>query len=139
MKVIILGSGRVGSAIACDLVDRGHAVTVVDRDPDALIRLGDESFCGTFEIGDALDSSMFERIGMADAESFIACTDDDNTNIVVAQLVQRRFGVRNVLVRVFDPEKAEFYSRRGLRVICPTIRAIDEMIGAVEKAAQAGA
>ena len=40
MNVIILGSGRVGAAIAHDLLQRGHDVAVVDRDPDSLIRLG---------------------------------------------------------------------------------------------------
>ncbi|MBC7644487.1 MAG: TrkA family potassium uptake protein [Thermoleophilia bacterium] len=135
MKVIILGSGRVGAAIAHDLLSRGHQVTVVDRDPDSLQRLGGDDFNGDFFVGEGLDTELLERSGIAGADAFIASTDDDNTNLVIAQVAQRRHHVANVIVRVFDPDKAEFYSRRGLRVVCPTVRAIDEMVDAVERGA----
>lgn len=132
MKVIILGSGRVGSAIATALTRDGHDVSVVDNDPDSLIRLGGDDFEGDFFVGEALDPDVLERAGIEHADAFIASTDDDNTNLVVAQLAQRRYRVENVVVRVFDPDKASFYGDRGLRVVCPTLRAIGEMIDAVE-------
>jgi trk system potassium uptake protein TrkA len=133
MKVIILGSGRVGSAIAASLVDRRHDVSVIDNDPDSLIRLGGEEFQGDFFVGEALDPDVLERAGIAGADAFIASTDDDNTNVVIAQIAQRRYHVENVIVRVFDPDKAALYEARGMRVICPTLRAIGEMIQAVEQ------
>lgn len=137
MNVIIIGSGRVGASISTALLGRGHSVTVVDRDPDSLLRLGGEDFPGDFLVGEGLDSELLERAGIGDADAFIACTDDDNTNIVIAQIAHRRHGVRNVVVRVFDPDKAEFYSKRGLRVVCPTVRAIDEMVRAVDEGSSA--
>jgi trk system potassium uptake protein TrkA len=134
MKVIILGSGRVGSAIARALVASQHDVAVIDNDPDSLIRLGGDDFNGDFYVGEALDPAVLERAGIKSADTFIASTDDDNTNAVVAQIAQRRYHVETVVVRIFDPEKAAFYSQRGLKVICPTIRAIGEMIAAVNTA-----
>ena len=133
MHVIILGSGRVGSAIARELTGRGHDITVIDRDPDSLIRLGGDSFTGQFEIGEGLDTGLLERAGLESADAFIAATSDDNINVVVAQIAQRKYDIETVVVRVLDPEKAEFYSRRGMRVVCPTRRAIKEMIAAVER------
>jgi trk system potassium uptake protein TrkA len=132
MKVIILGSGRVGSAIATSLAKIGHEVAVIDNDPDSLIRLGGDDFVGHFFIGEAMDPDVLERAGIHAADAFIASTDDDNINVVIAQIAQRRYHVRNVVVRVFDPDKAAFYEARGLRVVCPTNRAIGEMIEAVE-------
>jgi trk system potassium uptake protein TrkA len=132
MKVIILGSGRVGSAIATSLGEAGHDVTVIDSDPDSLIRLGGDDFDGDFFVGEALDPDVLERAGIERADSFVASTDDDNTNLVVAQIAQRRYGVDNVVVRVFDPDKAAIYARRGLHVVCPTVRAIGEMIDAID-------
>ncbi|MCW2922701.1 MAG: TrkA-N domain protein [Thermoleophilia bacterium] len=132
MKVIILGSGRVGSAIATSLLQAGHHVSVVDNDPDSLIRLGGDDFSGDFFVGEALDPDVLERAGIQGADAFIASTDDDNINVVIAQIAQRRYGVDNVVVRVFDPDKAAFYQARGLRVVCPTLRAIGEMIAAVD-------
>ena len=132
MKVIILGSGRVGSAIATSLTKVGHDVAVIDNDPDSLLRLGGDDFAGHFFIGEAMDPDVLERAGIHDADAFIASTDDDNINVVIAQIAQRRYHVRNVVVRVFDPDKAAFYEARGLRVVCPTNRAIGEMIAAVD-------
>jgi trk system potassium uptake protein TrkA len=133
MHVIILGSGRVGASIAHELLTRGHDVSVIDRDPDSLIRLGGDGFPGDFYVGEALDSDLLERAGVHDADAFIASTNDDNTNVVIAQIAQRRYHVKIVVVRVFDPDKAEFYSKRGLRVVCPTLRAIGEMVQAVDR------
>jgi trk system potassium uptake protein len=132
MRVIIIGCGRVGSAIALDLVSRGRDVVVLDQDPDSLLRLGGDDFAGDFLVGEALDSELLERAGIEQADAFIASTDDDNVNIVIAQIAQRRYRVKTVVVRLFDPDKADFYSRRGMQVVCPTVRAIHEMVGAVE-------
>ncbi|MCW2920711.1 MAG: TrkA family potassium uptake protein [Thermoleophilia bacterium] len=134
MKVIILGSGRVGSAIAQSLSAAGSHVSVIDNDPDSLMRLGGDAFTGDFFVGEAMDPDVLERAGISHADAFIASTDDDNINVVMAQIAQRRYHVENVVVRVFDPDKAAFYERRGMRVVCPTNRAIDEMIAAVEPA-----
>ena len=132
MRVIILGSGRVGSTIALSLVAAGNDVAVIDNDPDSLIRLGGDDFGGDFLVGEAMDPDVLERAGIHGADAFIASTDDDNTNVVMAQIAQRRYHVENVVVRVFDPDKAAFYEQRGMRVVCPTNRAIHEMIAAVE-------
>jgi trk system potassium uptake protein TrkA len=132
MKVIILGSGRVGSAIAVSLSKVGHDVSVIDNDPDSLLRLGGDDFAGHFFIGEAMDPDVLERAGIHSADAFIASTDDDNINVVIAQIAQRRYQVANVVVRVFDPDKAAFYEARGLRVVCPTNRAIGEMIAACD-------
>lgn len=130
MKVIIVGSGRVGSSIALRLAARDCEIAVIDADPDAFARLGDD-FPAELYVGHALDSEIFERANIESADAFIACTNDDNTNIVIAQIARRRYGVSRVVVRVFDPAKAEFYSKKGLRIVCPTLRSIDEMTNAV--------
>jgi len=132
MKVIILGSGRVGSSIATSLAATGHDVSVIDNDPDSLLRLGGDEFKGDFHVGEAMDPDVLERAGIEHADAFMASTDDDNTNVVIAQIAQRRYQVEKVVVRVFDPEKAAFYQDRGLTVVCPTLRAIGEMIAAVD-------
>lgn len=132
MRVIVIGCGRVGSAISKSIVGEvGGNVAVIDSDPDSLLRLGGDDFVGDFFVGEGLDSDVLERAGIAHADAFIACTDDDNTNVVVAQIAQRRYHVRHVVVRVSDPDKAAFYAERGLEVVCPTLRAIGEMIDAV--------
>jgi trk system potassium uptake protein TrkA len=57
---------------------------------------------------------------------FLAATRGDNTNLVIAQIAQRRFNVPRVVVRVADPGRAAWYSEQGLLTICPTQIAIDQ-------------
>lgn len=131
MFVVIVGSGRVGSAIALGLIAEGHSVTVIDEDEDALLRLG-EDFAGEFFHGVGIDISILEAAGTAKADAFVAATDGDNTNIVSAQLAKERFGVKCVVARVYDPYRADFFKQKmGLRTICPTADTISDLSEAV--------
>jgi trk system potassium uptake protein TrkA len=64
--------------------------------------------------------------GIEEADVFLAATRGDNTNLVIAQIAQRRFRVPRVVVRVADPGRAGWYAEQGLLTICPTQVAIDQ-------------
>jgi trk system potassium uptake protein TrkA len=124
MKVIVIGCGRVGSSVAHALRREGWDVVAVDEKEEALSRLG-ESWDGGFVVGHGMDTSVLRRAGVEDADAVIVATDGDNTNIVVGQVVQKRFGIDCVVVRLLDPARAEFYSAQGMRTVCPTSTAIE--------------
>ena len=130
MKAVVIGCGRVGSASAKALQAEGWDVCAVDEKEEALGRLG-ENWTGGFVVGHGMDSDVLKRAGMEDADAVVVATDGDNTNLVVAQIAQKHFGVSNVVVRVLDPGRAAFYDTLGLRTICPTSRAIRALIEAV--------
>jgi trk system potassium uptake protein TrkA len=130
MKAVVIGCGRVGSASAKALQAEGWDVTAVDEKEEALQRLG-EGWTGGFVVGHGMDSDVLRAAGIEDADAVVVATDGDNTNLVVAQIAQKRFGVANVVVRVLDPARATFYDTLGLRTICPTSRAIRALVEAV--------
>jgi trk/ktr system potassium uptake protein len=136
MKAVVIGCGRVGSASAKALQAEGWEVTAVDEKEEALQRLG-QDWSGGFVVGHGMDSGVLRKAGMEDADAVIVATDGDNTNLVVAQIAQKRFGVANVVVRVLDPGRATFYDTLGLRTVCPTSRAIGALIEAVTTYEQA--
>ena len=119
MHVVIVGCGRVGSGLARDLVTQGFDVAIIDESPDAFHLLGDD-FPGEFVVGRALDWDSLRRAGIKDAIAFVACTDGDNTNIVIAQIAQKKYGIRCVVARVYDPLRAELFQQVGIRTVCPT-------------------
>jgi len=108
----------------------GWDVTVIDENEDALIRLG-PSWRGGFVIGHGMDAKVLERAGVGDADAAIVSTDGDNTNVVIGQVLQKRFGIGTVVVRVLDPARAEFYAARGLQTVCPTQTAISVLLDTV--------
>jgi len=133
MKVIVIGCGRVGSAVALELKSVGWDVTVVDEREDALGRLG-EAWTGEFLVGHGMDLQLLRQAGIEDADAVVVTTDGDNSNIVIGQMAQKQFAVPSVVVRVLDPARAEFYSSRGLNVVCPTSSAIATLTDAVRAA-----
>ncbi|MBX5473773.1 MAG: TrkA family potassium uptake protein [Thermoleophilia bacterium] len=130
MKALVIGCGRVGSSVALQLHNEGWEVVVVDEKEDALTRLG-EHWPGAFLVGHGMDVDLLREAGIEQADAVVVATDGDNTNIVIGQVAQKRFGVQCVVVRVLDPARARFYAERGLRTVCPTSVAIDTLMEAV--------
>ena len=130
MKLLIVGCGRVGSSIATQMASDGHQVSVVDEDAEAAQRLPD-SWQGEFIHGHGLDLDVLIAGGIEDADAVVVATDGDNTNIVIAQVAQRRFDCPCVVTRVLDPARAAFYSTQGLRTVCATSAAIDSTMDAI--------
>lgn len=130
MKAIVVGCGRVGSSVALQLHDSGWDVTCIDENEDALTRLG-ENWTGGFLVGHGMDLQLLREAGIEDADAVVVTTDGDNSNIVIGQVAQEQFEVPTVIIRVLDPGRAQFYSERGLRIVCPTSAAIETLVGAV--------
>jgi trk system potassium uptake protein TrkA len=130
VKAIVIGCGRVGSNVALQLQGSAWDVTVLDENEDALGRLGD-SWAGGFLVGHGMDLQLLREAGIEDADAVVVTTDGDNTNLVIGQVAQKRFGIDCTVVRILDPARADFYRERGLRTICPTATAIDALSDAV--------
>jgi trk system potassium uptake protein TrkA len=130
MKLIVIGCGRVGSTIAKRFASEGWEVTAVDEKETALSRLG-EDWTGGFIVGHGMDTSVLREAGIEEADAVVVATDGDNTNLVIGQVAQKRFGIDCTVVRILDPARADFYRERGLRTICPTSTAIDALSDAV--------
>ena len=132
MKAVVIGCGRVGSACALSLERDGWDVSVIDEKEEALDRLG-ESWRGGFVVGHGMDVSVLCEAGIEGADAVIVATNGDNTNLVVAQVAQKRFGVPCVVARILDPARSAFYDTLGVKTISPTFRAINALIETVKE------
>ena len=138
MNAVVIGCGRVGSAVAKGLAADGWDVSVVDEAEDALSRLG-PAWRGGFVVGHGMDVTVLERAGVPDAEAAVVATDGDNTNIVIGQVLQQRYDVATVVVRILDPARAKLYADRGMSIVCPTQTAISGLLETVRAAKPASA
>jgi trk system potassium uptake protein TrkA len=132
MKLVVIGCGRVGAAVSRELAAEGWDVTAIDEKEEALARLGPR-WSGGFVVGHGMDSDILVKAGVPDADAVVVATSGDNTNLVVGQVVEKRWAIPCVVVRVLDPARAEFYAARGMRTICPTQTAISALTAAVRK------
>ncbi len=127
--------------MAKSMLDEGHEVSVLDEDPGAIALLDsgyERSWAergGSFTLGTALETDALLEEGIDSADAFVASTNGDNTNLVIAQIAQRRFGIERVVVRVLDPARATWYEEQGLKTVCPTQVAVEMLEDAVREAA----
>jgi trk system potassium uptake protein TrkA len=145
MFIMIVGCGRVGSSLARTMLREGHEISCLDEDPESHARLEIglekpwEDMGGQFTVGTGLEIEALRAAGIERADAFVASTDGDNTNIVIAQIAKREFNVPTVIARVLDPLRAEWYERQGVHTICPTRVAIEMLETEVRDAAKRAA
>jgi trk system potassium uptake protein TrkA len=94
-------------------------VTILDIDPDAFGQLPVD-FKGNCVVGNGIDQHVLRRIGLAEADTFVAVTPGDNRNAMACQIAKHIFGVPKVVCRIFDPIRQELYRSLGLETISPT-------------------
>ena len=116
MHVVIIGCGRVGSTIAAQLTQQNHDVVVIDKNPDAFRRLGD-NFTGRTVVGIGFDREVLRSTGINEDSAVIAVTSGDNSNILAARVAREMFGAHRVVARIYDPQRAEVYERCGISTV----------------------
>ncbi|MFD4183427.1 potassium channel family protein [Rhodococcus sp. NPDC058514] len=116
MYVVVMGCGRVGSALAAGLNRIGHEVAIIDRDPDAFRRL-DPEFTGHRVVGMGFDRDVLLKAGIERAEAFAAVSSGDNSNIISARVARENFGVSRVVARIYDAKRAAVYERLGIPTV----------------------
>jgi trk system potassium uptake protein len=119
MRYLIVGCGRVGSALAKLLDADGHEVIVVDENAGAFKRLG-QKFKGHVVVGTGIDYDVLKRAGATTADGFIAVTNGDNRNIMAALIAQRMFKIKHIVARIYDPPRGQMYRELGVQTVCPT-------------------
>lgn len=119
MNVVIMGSGRVGARVASMLDVNGHRVTVIDLQSDAFRKLPDD-FGGDTVIGTGIDEDVLRVANIEEADIFIAVSENDNRNIMAAQVAHKIFEVPQVILRIYDPVREDTYRRMGYSTVCPT-------------------
>lgn len=119
MKAMIVGCGRTGASMADQLARSGHQVTVLDVSTRAFDRLS-PGFPGRAIRGNGIDEDVLRRAGLPGTDVFLALTEGDNRNVLMAQLAREVFAVPRVVAKVNDQVRAEAYAALGLATLCRT-------------------
>ena len=119
VRVVVVGCGRVGAGLAAGLAAAGDVVAVVDKDPKAFERLGEE-FTGQTVEGIGFDRDVLEQAGVARADALVAVTGGDNSNVVAARVARDAYRVPRVIARIHDPRRAALYEELGVVTVSST-------------------
>jgi trk system potassium uptake protein TrkA len=116
VHIVIMGCGRVGAALAQSLVRLEHSVAIIDQDPLAFRRLG-ENFAAKQITGVGFDRETLIAADIEHSAAFAAVSSGDNSNIIAARVARETFGVQRVVARIYDPKRAEVYERLGIPTV----------------------
>jgi len=127
VHVVIMGCGRVGSALARELEALGHAVAIIDREASAFRRLSAD-FAGLKITGVGFDRDTLGEAGIERAHAFAAVSSGDNSNIIAARVARETFGLDNVVARIYDANRAAVYQKLGIPTVATVRWTADQVI-----------
>ncbi len=130
MHIMIIGCGRVGSALAEAAAANGDDVVVMDKNPDAFRDLG-AGFNGVTFRGTGLDQEQLRLAGIERCDAFMAATDSDGVNMMAAEMALRIYRVPRVIVRLYEPRHEPSMKVLGLEYVNDASLCVQAMLGAL--------
>jgi len=127
MRVVIAGAGNVGRSIARELIENGHGVLLLEKDPN---NIRESSVPGAeWLVADACELSQLERAGLESCEVVVAATGDDKVNLVVSLLAKTEFSVSRVVARINHPKNEWLFTEAwGVDVAVSTPRMLTALV-----------
>jgi trk system potassium uptake protein len=134
MRIVIAGAGSVGRSIARELLDNGHQVLLVDKDPAAVRATSVPD--AQWLLADACEIASLAEAGLAECDVVVAASGDDKVNLVVSLLAKTEYGVPRTVARVNNPKNEWMFDEAwGVDVAVSTPRL---MTALVEEAVSVG-
>jgi trk system potassium uptake protein TrkA len=127
MRVAIAGAGNVGRSIARELLENGHEVLLIEREPRALKTqtVPDAAWL----LADACELDSLEEARLQDCTVVVAATGDDKVNLVVSLLAKTEYGVPRVVARVNHPKNEWMFNEAwGVDVAVSTPRLLSALV-----------
>lgn len=125
-NILIIGCGRLGASIANELSDKNKNVTIVDIDKNSFRKLS-PSFSGLSMEGNGMDIEILEEAHIRKTDVLIVVTNNDNINILISQMAKSIFEVKEVIIRLYDPEKECVYKENNIHTIFPALLSSSEV------------
>jgi trk system potassium uptake protein len=119
VHIVVVGCGRVGSELAMQLSEEGHSVVIIDKNRDAFRRL--TRFHGKTLMGSGFDRDILFQAEATRADALAAVTSGDNTNILCARIARDSYRIKNVVARIYDPQRADIYMKLGIPTVATSL------------------
>jgi trk system potassium uptake protein len=127
MRVAIAGAGAVGLSIAGELLENGHEVLLIDKDPRSIAV--DSVSRAEWLLADACEITSLDEAALERCNVVIAATGDDKVNLVVSLLAKTEYGVPRVVARINNPKNEWLFNESwGVDVAVSTPRLLSALV-----------
>lgn len=134
MNILIIGCGTMGSTLAAELDRKGNDISIIDRNPESFESLPPD-FNGFTATGVAIDRDVLKRAGIESCDAFFAVTENDDMNLMTAQIAREVFNIPKIFVRVDNIGKCRVFENVGVNIISPTKLTVSAACAALEEEA----
>ena len=134
MRTVIIVAGEVGQYIASRLVSENKEVVVIDKNNDVLDKLRDKLDLETIH-GSGSSPKILEEAGIKEAESLLAVTDSDETNLIACAFANILSPHITKIARIRDPDYLAYKDvlEKKLLNIDFIVNPEDEVVSTIEK------
>jgi trk system potassium uptake protein TrkA len=127
MRVAIAGAGAVGRSIAGELLENGHEVLLIDKNPGSISV--ERVPLAEWLLADACEITSLDEAALQRCHVVIAATGDDKVNLVVSLLAKTEYGVPRVVARVNNPKNEWLFNESwGVDVAVSTPRLMSALV-----------
>jgi trk system potassium uptake protein TrkA len=127
MYIIIVGGGRIGYYLAQGLINEGHEVAIIEKDPAVYAEINEQLGIVCVR-GDGCEASTLAEVGAGRADMFVATTGDDEDNLVACQVAKHKFNVPHTIARLRNPKRENLFKMLGIDVTVSSTQIILEQI-----------
>jgi len=128
MYVIVVGAGKVGWNLGRELLEKGHEVTLIEKDRNRYQTV-EQELEHSVQYGDATELWILERAGISRADMVIAVTGDDEDNVLICQVAKEKYMVDQIIARVNNPRNKQWFELLEIR---PVVSATDLILRLIE-------
>jgi len=113
LYIIVIGGGKIGYSLCKALLDEGHEVLIIEKDPDKCEQINEDVGAVCMR-GDGAETSTLADAGTARADMVVATTAEDEDNLVVCQVAKHKFAVPRTIALVNNPKNEAIFKKLGI-------------------------
>jgi trk system potassium uptake protein TrkA len=132
LRIMIVGAGDIGLPVIHYLSERGHLLTVIEKDEATCKHVVDHADAAIFQ-GNGQEKEIWKTLEADKMDALMVLTNNDKTNIAVCEIAKRDFGIPFVIARAHQPESIDLMKAAGADIaICPSIETRRLFLNAIE-------
>ncbi len=132
LRIMIVGAGDIGLPVIHYLSERGHLLTVIEKDEAKCKHIVDHADAAIFK-GNGDEKEIWKNLEADKMDALMVLTNNDETNIAVCEIAKKDFGIPFVIARAHQPESIDLMKAAGADIaICPSVETRRLFLNAIE-------
>ena len=127
MRVLVYGSGQLASGVVRSLLNEATDITVMGHERSQLERLSNFPKVSAVLMEEPIMRNYLMDAHISTADAFLALSDDDHENLLVAQIAKRMFNIEIVVCHVEEPQLPMVYTNTGLTVVSYSVGVLQDI------------